>query len=159
MKKLFGLLWILLLLLPAAALGELSAMTPAPEVTPTATPSVTPAAVPSVTPTATPVMNPGATDSPLSLMTGLPTMTPLPTVEPTPSPTPKPTATPAPTAQAQVRTEDGSFPELNEKGFLDEGEFIFKDVDNGIWRYCSGTLKVEIIRYQTSSPKMCWYEA
>ena len=59
----------------------------------------------------------------------------------------------------QIRTEDGSFPALNADGLLDEGEFIFKDVDNGIWRYCSTTLRVEIIRYKTTDPRLTWYEA
>ena len=40
--------------------------------------------------------------------------------------------------------EDGSFPELNENGFLDEGEFIYENPADGIWRYCSRTLRVEI---------------
>lgn len=35
MKKLFGLICILLIIIPAAAFGELTVMTPAPAVTPT----------------------------------------------------------------------------------------------------------------------------
>ena len=54
---------------------------------------------------------------------------------------------------------EGEFPELNEKGFLDEGEFLYENPDDGVWRYASQTLKVEIIRYTQKSPKRIWYEA
>lgn len=54
---------------------------------------------------------------------------------------------------------EGEFPELNEQGFLDEGEFVYENADDGIWRYVSETLKVEIKKYVQSSPKRIWYEA
>ena len=54
---------------------------------------------------------------------------------------------------------EGEFPELNEQGFLDEGEFVYENPDNGVWRYVSPTLKVEIIKYTQKSPKRIWYEA
>lgn len=54
---------------------------------------------------------------------------------------------------------DGAFPALNEQGFLDEGEFVFQDKKNGVWRYASQTLKVEIHRRSSAKPKMVWYEA
>ena len=54
---------------------------------------------------------------------------------------------------------EGEFPELNEKGFLDEGEFLYENADDGVWRYVSPTLKVEIIRYVQKSPSRIWYEA
>ncbi len=58
-----------------------------------------------------------------------------------------------------VTTEDGSFPELTD-GFLEEGEFVWEDPENGVWRYCSPTLRVEIIRYTETEPlKEIWYEA
>ena len=56
--------------------------------------------------------------------------------------------------------EDGSFPALNDAGFLDSGEFVFEDPENGVWRYASPTLRVEIYRRQTTKPKKrVWYEA
>ena len=82
------------------------------------------------------------TPTPVPTPTPVLTATPKPTATPKATNTPKPSPTAAPTAQEQVRTEDGAFPELNERGFLDEGEFIYKDVNAGIWRYCSSTLKV-----------------
>ena len=55
---------------------------------------------------------------------------------------------------------EGEWPELNEDGFLDEGEFVYENPDAGLWRYCSETLKVEIIRYTQTEPlKEIWYEA
>ena len=57
-------------------------------------------------------------------------------------------------------TEDGQFPALNDAGFLDSGEFVFEDPENGVWRYASDTLRVEIIRHQLTKPKKrVWYEA
>lgn len=55
--------------------------------------------------------------------------------------------------------EEGAFPELNEAGFLDEGEFLYENEDEGIWRYCSPHLKIEIRRKSTARPKVTWYEA
>ena len=60
---------------------------------------------------------------------------------------------------AQITTADGEFPALNENGFLDEGEFIFEDEENGVWRYCSQTLRIEIYRRTQAKPKLVWYEA
>ena len=62
-------------------------------------------------------------------------------------------------AEKSGEQESGTFPELNENGFLDNGEFVFEDADNGIWRYASDTLKVEIYRRSTEKPKQVWYEA
>ncbi len=65
-----------------------------------------------------------------------------------------------PTAEGKViESEDGTFPELNEAGFLDSGEFIYENAEDGVWRYASATLKVEIFRQQTVKPKRVWYEA
>ena len=57
--------------------------------------------------------------------------------------------------------EDGSsWPVLNEEGFLDSGEYVAEDPDNGLWRYCSETLKIEILRKTETKPdKLIWYEA
>ena len=61
---------------------------------------------------------------------------------------------------AAAAEEEGAFPALNDAGFLDSGEFVFEDPENGIWRYASATLRVEIFRRQTVKPKKrVWYEA
>ena len=55
---------------------------------------------------------------------------------------------------------EGEFPALNEAGFLDEGEFVYENPDEGVWRYCSSHLKVELLRHQETEPvKRIWYEA
>ena len=54
---------------------------------------------------------------------------------------------------------DGAFPELNDDGFLDHGEFVFEDAENGIWRYASSTLWIEIYRFEQKKPARVWYEA
>ncbi len=59
-----------------------------------------------------------------------------------------------------LASAEGEFPELNDEGFLDEGEFVYENADEGIWRYVSSTLKVEIYRRtQTTPTKQIWYEA
>ena len=56
--------------------------------------------------------------------------------------------------------DTGAWPLLNDAGFLDSGEFVFEDAGNGVWRYCSSTLKVEILRKTETEPvKLIWYEA
>ena len=54
---------------------------------------------------------------------------------------------------------EGEFPELNDAGFYDGGEFVYTDAETGVWRYCSDTLKVEIYRRTSTDPKRIWYEA
>lgn len=55
---------------------------------------------------------------------------------------------------------EGEWPELNADGYLDEGEFVYVNVEEGVWRYVSQDLKVEIIRYTVTEPdKLIWYEA
>lgn len=68
-----------------------------------------------------------------------------------------PSVTPA--SNATAPGGKGAFPALNAQGFYDDGEFIYEDPENGIWRYASSTLKVEIIRKTQSKPKLIWYEA
>ena len=51
------------------------------------------------------------------------------------------------------------FPELNEEGFLPEGEFVSEDEKEGIWRYASPTLWVEVRRLSQEKPARTWYEA
>ena len=54
----------------------------------------------------------------------------------------------------------GDWPELSEAGYLDRGEFVYEDPENGIWRYCSETLKVEILKKTEPKPnRLIWYEA
>ena len=55
--------------------------------------------------------------------------------------------------------EEGDFPALNDAGFLDSGEFVFEDEENGVWRYASETLWIEIYRREQAKPKRVWYEA
>lgn len=55
---------------------------------------------------------------------------------------------------------EGEFPQLNADGFLDEGEFVYANEDEGVWRYASQDLKIEIIRRSEEEPiKVRWYEA
>ena len=55
--------------------------------------------------------------------------------------------------------EEGDFPALNDAGFLDSGEFVWEDETNGVWRYASDTLKIEIFRREQEKPARVWYEA
>ena len=55
--------------------------------------------------------------------------------------------------------EEGAFPELNGEGFLDSGEFVYENPDEGIWRYASATLWVEVRRIIQPKPARTWYEA
>lgn len=60
---------------------------------------------------------------------------------------------------AGIAMAEGDFPELNAEGFLDSGEFVYENEAEGVWRYCSDTLRVEIIRYSQAKPKLTWFEA
>ena len=62
-------------------------------------------------------------------------------------------------AETSAPTAADGFPPLNAEGFLDEGEFVFADEENGVWRYCSQTLRIEINRRTQAKPKLVWYEA
>lgn len=55
--------------------------------------------------------------------------------------------------------EKGEFPALNDAGFLDSGEFVWEDEENGVWRYASATLRIEIFRREQKKPARVWYEA
>ncbi len=54
---------------------------------------------------------------------------------------------------------EGEFPPLNEAGFLDEGEFVYENEEEGVWRYASPTLWGEVIRRTDEHPNIVWYEA
>ncbi len=60
---------------------------------------------------------------------------------------------------AFAEEDDGAFPALNEDGFLDSGEFVFEDEKNGVWRYASSMLWIEIYRKEQKKPPRVWYEA
>ena len=60
---------------------------------------------------------------------------------------------------AYAAAEEGEFPALNDAGFLDSGEFVWEDETNGVWRYASQTLRVEIFRREQAKPARVWYEA
>lgn len=46
------------------------------------------------------------------------------------------------------------------EGYLTEGEFVFEDPEAGLWAYLSPSLQVEIIRYDTDTPrKHRWFAA
>jgi hypothetical protein len=60
---------------------------------------------------------------------------------------------------AIAQGSEGDFPELNEAGFLKEGEFVYQNKDDGIWRFASATLKVEIFRKYDEEQNLTWYEA
>ena len=70
-------------------------------------------------------------------------------------------------AAAELVVEDVSldpvtapgFPPLNEAGFLEEGEFVEADPLQGVWRYASPTLRVQIIRKSSTKPRLVWFEA
>ena len=55
--------------------------------------------------------------------------------------------------------DEGDFPALNDAGFMDSGEFVFEDEENGVWRYASDTLWIEIYRREQKRPARVWYEA
>ncbi len=88
--------------------------------------------------------------------------TPKPAKTPKPTRTPKPTKTPKPTATPQPTVRPVNFPTLpptNEKGFLQEGEFVYENADEGLWMYASPTLRVQIERVKDPNKVLVWYEA
>lgn len=50
-------------------------------------------------------------------------------------------------------------PELNEKGYIDEGEFVYADEEHGHYVYISSTLKVIIERRYDGNLPLTWYES
>ncbi len=54
---------------------------------------------------------------------------------------------------------EGEFPQTDESGFLAEGEFVYENPDQGVWRYLSPTLRVEIFRRQDEEQRLVWTEA
>ena len=70
----------------------------------------------------------------------------------TPAPTPAPTPEPAYLSKV---------PELNEAGYLDEGEFVYSSENEGMWIFVNQTMKVVIERKQNVDPAhpLTWFEA
>ena len=61
---------------------------------------------------------------------------------------------------AALAEDSAAWPALTAEGFLEEGEFIFEGPAEGLWRYCSPTLRIEIVRKQETEPQpLIWYEA
>ncbi len=58
-----------------------------------------------------------------------------------------------------AQAAEGDFPQLDDAGFLVEGEFVHQNEDDGVWRYASGVLKVEIFRKYDKNKNLTWYEA
>lgn len=65
-------------------------------------------------------------------------------------------ATPAPT---EVPAYMAHMPALNDKGFLDEGEYIYSSEDEGLWIYINQTSKVIIQRKYDATQPLTWFEA
>lgn len=70
-------------------------------------------------------------------------------IEATPEPTPVPTPVPAYVS---------IMPPLNEKGFIDEGEFIYSSEEEGLWIFVDQTAKVIIQRKYDATQPLTWFE-
>ena len=71
--------------------------------------------------------------------------------------------TPTDLTISSVPSPDSIWPasQMTSDGFLVSGEFVYASEEEGLWRYCSPTLKVEIVRHQQYKPDkpLRWYEA
>ena len=72
--------------------------------------------------------------------------------------TPEPVATATPAATAAPAWAD-QMPELNDSGFLDEGEYYVADDTNGLFIYVNQTTKIVIQRKYDATQPLTWYEA
>ncbi len=54
--------------------------------------------------------------------------------------------------------QDDVFP-YNREGFVDEGEYVYENDEEGVWRYVSPTLRIEILRHHDEANKLVWHEA
>ncbi len=70
------------------------------------------------------------------------------------TPSPKPTLAPTP-----VPDYIKNLPQLNEKGFIDNGEYIYENDEEGNWIYISDSLKVIINKKYDANAPLTWYEA
>ena len=104
-----------------------------------------------------------------------------PRVTPTPTPTPTPVPSPTPVPEADTAAEEepavqsgpvvvehttaggiefpANYPELNSKGFLDEGEYIYADEKAGLYLYVGQTLRVVIERRFDKKKTVTRFEA
>lgn len=86
-----------------------------------------------------------------------------PTPIPTPTPTPEPTPTPVPTPEPIKLGVDVIWPEgekeRDEKGYLLSGEYVYENVEEGVWFYASPTLVVRVDRKYDAEAVNTWYEA
>lgn len=71
---------------------------------------------------------------------------------PSPTPTPAPTPTPVPGYASKL-------PALNDKGFLDEGEFVLADDTNGLYIFVNETNRIVIERKYDEDGPLTWFEA
>lgn len=63
---------------------------------------------------------------------------------------------------AAVHSDPASIPypeNRDAQGYLTEGEFVYESPETGLWAYLSPTVQVEIIQYDTQSPKHRWFAA
>ncbi len=65
-------------------------------------------------------------------------------------------ATPRPTERPAYMDV---MPELNEKGFINEGEFLYSSEEKGLWIYINQTHKVVIQRKYDATQPLTWFEA
>ncbi|MGI6725625.1 MAG: phosphodiester glycosidase family protein [Christensenellales bacterium] len=65
-----------------------------------------------------------------------------------------------PAAQGEPLLIEG-FPPLTAQGFLPAGQapYVFKDEEQGVWRYASPTLRLVITRHQDIDNKLRWFES
>ena len=60
-----------------------------------------------------------------------------------------------------IATQASEFPVvpgMQEDGFLLSGEeYVLEDAENGLWRYVSDSLRVDIVRYSAENAKQIWY--
>ena len=61
--------------------------------------------------------------------------------------------------QAEAPVWEAVMPELNARGFLNEGEFIYSSEQEGLWIFVDETTRIIIQRKQDISQPMTWFEA
>ena len=75
--------------------------------------------------------------------------------------TPVPTAAPRATTEPMGPSAAPELPETDADGFLpigSEEEFVYEDVEGGLWIYLSDELSVRIESYQQVTPSLQWFE-
>ena len=63
-----------------------------------------------------------------------------------------------PALQPEAPAWEALMPELNAKGFLDEGEFIYSSEEEGLWIFIDQTAKVIIERKYDATQPLTWFE-